>query len=137
VFCGGITEAFVPPLIRHGRHCVFKLHVHFVLVAKYRRRVFDARAIQVLRGIFANVCSDAQATLVEMESAERFTAAPCRTWSGFQHLTGIALARSGMLFLSGKVHCTEGYAHVGRRLDVRLHPIAGVVGLLKIDLERE
>jgi len=56
--------------IRHGRHCVFKLHVHWVFIAKYRRRVFDARAIDVLRGIFANVCSDAQATLVEMDGED-------------------------------------------------------------------
>ena len=54
-------------VIRRGRHCVFKLHVHLVFVAKYRRRVFDARAIDVLRGVFADVCSDAQATLVEMD----------------------------------------------------------------------
>ena len=53
--------------IRRGRNCVFKLHVHLVFVAKYRRRAFDARAIDVLRGIFADVCSDALATLVEMD----------------------------------------------------------------------
>jgi len=29
--------------------------------------VFDARAIDVLRGIFVDVCSDAQAALVEMD----------------------------------------------------------------------
>src|ERR1700681_4249408 len=51
--------------IRRGRNCVFKLHVHLVFVAKYRRRVFDARAIDVLRAIFADVCSDAHATLVD------------------------------------------------------------------------
>jgi len=56
--------------IRRGRHGVFKLHVHLVFVAKYRRRVFDARAIDVLRGIFADVCSDAQATLVEMDGED-------------------------------------------------------------------
>jgi putative transposase len=46
------------------------LHVHWVFVAKYRRRVFDARAIDVLRGIFADVCSHAQATLVEMDGED-------------------------------------------------------------------
>ena len=58
--------------IRHGRHCVFKLHVHLVFVAKYRRRVFDARAIDLLRGIFAEVCSGAQATLVEMDGEDDY-----------------------------------------------------------------
>ena len=56
--------------IRHGRHCVFKLHVHLVFVTKYRRRVFDAQAIHLLRGIFADVCSDAHATLVEMDGED-------------------------------------------------------------------
>jgi putative transposase len=41
--------------------------VYGVFVAKYRRREFDARAIDVLRGIFADVYSDAQATRVEMD----------------------------------------------------------------------
>ena len=35
--------------IRHGRHCVFKMHVHLVFVAKYRRKVFDDDAIDRLR----------------------------------------------------------------------------------------
>ena len=56
--------------IRHGRHCVFKLHVHGVFVAKYRRCVFGAEAIDVLRGIFADVCSDAHATWVQMDGED-------------------------------------------------------------------
>jgi len=56
--------------IRHDRHCIFKLHVHGVFVAKYRRRVFDAQAIDVLCGIFADVCSDAHATLVQMDGED-------------------------------------------------------------------
>ena len=52
--------------IRHGRHCVFQLHVHLVFVAKYRRKVFDADALQRLRTIFEKVCIDFQAQLVEM-----------------------------------------------------------------------
>ena len=56
--------------IRHGRQCVSKLHVHLIFVAKYRRRVFDAKAIDVLRDIFADVCSDADATLVKMDGED-------------------------------------------------------------------
>ncbi len=41
--------------IRTGRHCVFMMHVHLVFVAKYRRHVFDADAIQKLRLHFASV----------------------------------------------------------------------------------
>ena len=56
--------------IRHGRHCVFKMHVHLVFVAKYRRRVFDGDAIQRLRNIFANVCTDFEAQLIEMDGED-------------------------------------------------------------------
>jgi REP element-mobilizing transposase RayT len=45
----------------------FKLHTHLVFVAKYRHRAFEAQAIDVLRAIFTDVCSDARATLVEMD----------------------------------------------------------------------
>ena len=53
--------------IRHGRHCVFQMHVHLVFVTKYRPKVFDAAAIHSLRLIFAKVCADFEAQLVEME----------------------------------------------------------------------
>ena len=53
--------------IRHGRHCVFKMHVHLVFVAKYRRRVFDHRAIDSLRAVFSKVCAGFEAQLVEMD----------------------------------------------------------------------
>ncbi|MGV0951793.1 MAG: IS200/IS605 family transposase [Azonexus sp.] len=53
--------------IRHGRHCVFQMHVHLVFVAKCRRRVFDPAAIATLRGIFAKVCTDFEAVLVEID----------------------------------------------------------------------
>ena len=56
--------------IRRGRHCVFKMHVHLVFVAKYRRRVFDAAAIEALRAIFAQVCRDFAAELVQMDGED-------------------------------------------------------------------
>ena len=56
--------------IRHGRHCVFKMHVHLVFVAKYRRRVFDGDAINRLRTIFAKTCADFEAQLIEMDGED-------------------------------------------------------------------
>lgn len=58
--------------IRHGRHCVFRMHVHLVFVTKYRRRVFDADAIKRLHAIFATVCADFEAQLVEMEGEDDY-----------------------------------------------------------------
>lgn len=56
--------------IRHGRHCVFKMHVHLVFVAKYRRNVFDGDAIDRMRRMFGRVCEDMGASLVEMDGEE-------------------------------------------------------------------
>jgi len=56
--------------IRRGRHCVFKMHVHLVFVAKYRRKVFDGDAIDRMRRMFGKVCDDMQASLVEMDGED-------------------------------------------------------------------
>jgi putative transposase len=53
--------------IRHGRHCVFALHVHLVFVTKYRAKVFDRDAIKRLKVIFEKICTDFSAQLVEMD----------------------------------------------------------------------
>lgn len=56
--------------IRRGRHCVFKMHVHLVFVAKYRRKVFDGDAIDRLRIIFAKTCANFEAQLIEMDGED-------------------------------------------------------------------
>jgi putative transposase len=56
--------------LRRGRHCVFKMHVHLVFVTKYRRGVFDGDAINRLRTIFAKVCADFEAQLIEMDGED-------------------------------------------------------------------
>ena len=53
--------------IRHGRHCVFKLHVHLVFVTKYRRGVFTKAVLNELREIFSAVCTDFEAERVDGE----------------------------------------------------------------------
>ncbi|MBU2763753.1 IS200/IS605 family transposase [Acidithiobacillus caldus] len=56
--------------IRHGRHCVFNLHVHLVFVTKYRRGVFTGEVLAELHGIFAAVCQDFSAELVEFDGED-------------------------------------------------------------------
>lgn len=51
--------------IRTGRHCVFKIHIHLVFIAKYRKCVFTQEALDCLRQIFAKVCQDFEAELQE------------------------------------------------------------------------
>lgn len=53
--------------IRHGRHCVFNLHIHLVFVTKYRRSVFTKAVLKDLKEIFASVCQDFEAELVEFD----------------------------------------------------------------------
>lgn len=43
------------------------MHVHLVFVTKYRRRVFTKQILDELRVIFANICTDFEAHLVEFE----------------------------------------------------------------------
>lgn len=56
--------------IRHGRHCVFNLHVHLVFVTKYRRNVFTKSTLLELNSIFASVCKDFEAELVEFNGED-------------------------------------------------------------------
>ena len=56
--------------IRTGRHCVFSLHVHLVFVTKYRYGVFTKAILEDLREIFASVCQDFEAKLVEFDGED-------------------------------------------------------------------
>jgi putative transposase len=56
--------------IRHGRHCVFMMHVHLVFVTKYRREVFTKEVLNDLRGIFSGVCNDFEAELLEFDGED-------------------------------------------------------------------
>lgn len=51
--------------IRKGRHVVYALHAHLVFVTKYRRDALSELAIRDLRTIFAKVCTDFEAELIE------------------------------------------------------------------------
>ena len=53
--------------IRHGRHCVFNLHVHLVFVTKYRKCVFSKKVLSNMQNILAEVCKDFEAQLIEFD----------------------------------------------------------------------
>lgn len=53
--------------LRHGRSCVFKLHIHLVFVTRYRRNVFSPEHYVSMGEIFAKVCADFGAELVETD----------------------------------------------------------------------
>jgi len=46
------------------------MHVHLVFVAKYRRKIFTKRILKDLKDIFASVCEDFSAKLVECDGEE-------------------------------------------------------------------
>lgn len=58
--------------IRHGRHCVFNLHIHLVFVTKYRRSVFTKAVLEDLKEIFASVCQDFEVELVEFDGEKDY-----------------------------------------------------------------
>ena len=53
------------PGIRHGRHCVFLMHVHLVFVAKYRKKLFTKEILGFMESVFRDVCTDFEAELKE------------------------------------------------------------------------
>src|SRR5262245_33328341 len=53
--------------LRRGRSCVFLMHVHLVFVTKFRRKVFTKTILRDLQQVFAQVCADFEAELVELE----------------------------------------------------------------------
>jgi putative transposase len=56
--------------LRAGRHCVFSLHVHLVFVTKYRGHVFNKTILDRMQQIFATVCHDFEAQLVEFDGED-------------------------------------------------------------------
>jgi putative transposase len=53
------------PGIRHGRHCVFLMHVHLVFVAKYRKKLFTKEVLEFMESVFREVCKDFESELKE------------------------------------------------------------------------
>ena len=56
--------------LRHGRNCVFLIHIHLVFVTKYRREVFTKRVLNDLNQIFLELCKSFEAELVEFNGEE-------------------------------------------------------------------
>jgi putative transposase len=55
-----------------GWQVVFALHAHLVFVPRYKRRIFDAKALETLRVVFHSMCSDFEAQLVEFNGASDY-----------------------------------------------------------------
>ena len=68
----GLTDGNMPENadIRRGRHVVYALHAHLVFVTKYRRDALSALAIRDLQKIFAKVCNDFEAELIECDGED-------------------------------------------------------------------
>lgn len=56
--------------IRTGRHCVFELYVHLVFVPKYRKDVFDSKALDLMKDYFEKVCTDFESELKEFNGED-------------------------------------------------------------------
>ena len=56
--------------MRHGRHCVFLLHVHLVFVAKYRKKLFTKEILNFMETVFKDICLDFEAKLKEFNGED-------------------------------------------------------------------
>ena len=68
----GLSERNMPDNAetRRGRHVVYALHAHLVFVTKYRKDALSELAIGDLRTIFAKVCKDFEADLIECDGED-------------------------------------------------------------------
>lgn len=57
-------------VIRHGRHCVFLMHVHWIFVTPCRRNVVTKERLDDWRGLFVSVCADVEAQLSEFDGED-------------------------------------------------------------------
>jgi putative transposase len=55
---------------RRGRHVVSALNVHLVFVTKFPRGVLTGKHLDTLREVFASVCADFGAELVELDGQD-------------------------------------------------------------------
>jgi putative transposase len=46
------------------------MHVHLVLVTRYRKKVLDGKAVEILRESFGGICRKSAAELIETNGAE-------------------------------------------------------------------
>lgn len=56
--------------IRKGKHCTFLMHVHLVFVTKCRRGMFTKEILDDLQIVFAGICIDFEAHLVESDGED-------------------------------------------------------------------
>ena len=57
-------------VVHHTGHSTFNLYVHPVFVTKYHRKIFTAQILTELKIIFATVCCQLEASLIEFDGAE-------------------------------------------------------------------
>ncbi|MEA5507407.1 IS200/IS605 family transposase [Halotia wernerae UHCC 0503] len=58
------------PLLRKSSHAVFCIHLHIVLVTKYRRKVITNGILNRLQVIFTDLCEQQKASLLEFNGEE-------------------------------------------------------------------
>ncbi|MBE9050935.1 IS200/IS605 family transposase [Nostocales cyanobacterium LEGE 11386] len=58
------------PSVRKSSHAVFCIHLHIVLVTKYRRRVITPEILTRLQAIFTDLCEQQKSILIEFNGEE-------------------------------------------------------------------
>lgn len=53
--------------LQSSRHAKYLLHAHLVFTPKYRKKIFTKEHLDYMREVFAKVCCDFKATLIEFD----------------------------------------------------------------------
>lgn len=98
--------------IRHGRHCVFLMHVHLVFVTKYRREVFTKKILDDLRGIFTSVCTDFEAELVEFDGEDDHV----HLLVNYPPKVAVSALVNSLKGVSSRMICKQNYPSIRKKL---------------------
>ena len=98
--------------IRRGRHCVFSMHVHLVFVTKYRRGVFTKEILDDMRGVFASVCTDFEAELVEFDGEDDHV----HLLVNYPPKVSVSALVNSLKGVSGPMVRKKNYPNIGRKL---------------------
>ncbi|WP_313954548.1 IS200/IS605 family transposase [Nostoc sp. FACHB-87] len=60
----------VQPSLRKSSHAVFCIHLHIVLVTKYRRKVITSEILTRMQAIFTDLCEQQKSILIEFNGEE-------------------------------------------------------------------
>ena len=88
------------------------MHVHLVFVTRYRREVFTQEILDDLHGIFASVCADFEAELVEFDGEDNHV----HLLVNYPPKVAVSALVSSLKGVSSRMICKKNYPSIRKKL---------------------